>query len=339
MNTEKSPEQHSRRSSLKVFSLSPYVYTQLNRSSSKSLSGSPQTTANKARSLVIPLQKRVDVNKERRDVTGQESSQPGDGTIDNRPIQHTSGKQLAANLARKFSSSVPNLRPPLSKRLLETYLSLKMASNLPRISPETIKTIALPPPSKSKTVVFDLDETLVHRCESLSNAEVVLHVTLPTREVVAVGVNVRPYAINCLQALSQDWEVIVFTASQKCYADAVLDYLDPKKVLVAHRLYREHCLHFGSTAVKDLRLLPNRQLSSTVIIDNAAHSFAYQLDNGIPIRPWKNNPKDRELLKLAGFLRRLATVQDVRVELRRTFDLGHFCEDFQHAYRKGSDQS
>ena len=32
-----------------------------------------------------------------------------------------------------------------------------------------------------------------------------------------------------------------FTASHEAYADAVIDYLDPKKELVQHRLYRRHC--------------------------------------------------------------------------------------------------
>ena len=34
--------------------------------------------------------------------------------------------------------------------------------------------------------------------------------------------------------------------------------------------------------VKDLRII-NRRLSDMVLIDNAAYSYAFQLDNGIPI--------------------------------------------------------
>jgi len=330
---------HKRRASLKVFSLSSNIHAVPSRFPGKSLSGSPETTSNKAKSIVIPLQKRPEYIREREAAMGQESLRPIRAVEEVRPLLQTALKPIVASFTRNISTSVPVIRQSPSKRLLETYLSLKVASNLPRVDPNTSQTLRLPPPLKAKTVVFDLDETLIHRCEVISEAEVVLKVTLPSREVVSVGVNVRPYALNCLQTLSQDWEIIVFTASQRCYADAILDYLDPNSELIAHRLYREHCLHFGSTAVKDLRILPHRKLSNTIIIDNSAHSFAYQLDNGIPIRPWKNNPKDRELLKLAGYLHRLTKLNDVRVELRRTFDLGHFCEDFQQAYRKNSDQS
>jgi CTD small phosphatase-like protein 2 len=38
------------------------------------------------------------------------------------------------------------------------------------------------------------------------------------------------------------YEVVIFTASHSCYANVVVDYLDPKKEWVTHRLYRETCI-------------------------------------------------------------------------------------------------
>jgi CTD small phosphatase-like protein 2 len=38
--------------------------------------------------------------------------------------------------------------------------------------------------------------------------------------------------------LSKNFEVIVFTASHSCYANVVLDYLDPNNEYIEHRLYR-----------------------------------------------------------------------------------------------------
>lgn len=43
--------------------------------------------------------------------------------------------------------------------------------------------------------------------------------------------------------------------------------------------------------VKDLRVM-NRNLSDLVLIDNAAYSYAYQLDNGIPIIPYYEGKND-----------------------------------------------
>lgn len=98
--------------------------------------------------------------------------------------------------------------------------------------------------------------------------------------------NIRPYAIECLKKASKHFEVIVFTASKKCYADAVLDYLDPSHEYIHHRLYRNDCTFNEGVYIKDLRIFGDRKLQDMVIVDNALYSFAYQLDNGIPILTW-----------------------------------------------------
>jgi CTD small phosphatase-like protein 2 len=44
--------------------------------------------------------------------------------------------------------------------------------------------------------------------------------------------------------------------------------------------------------VKDLRILENRNLNEIVLVDNAAYSYFYQLENGIPIIPYYKGKKD-----------------------------------------------
>ena len=41
--------------------------------------------------------------------------------------------------------------------------------------------------------------------------------------------------------------------------------------------------------VKDLRVIRNRKPSDIILIDNAMHSFAFQVDNGIPIISWHDD--------------------------------------------------
>jgi CTD small phosphatase-like protein 2 len=123
--------------------------------------------------------------------------------------------------------------------------------------------------------VFDLDETLVHCSENLVAADIVLPITFPTGEEVRAGLNIRPFVLDCLTAASSMFEVAVFTASHQCYADTVLDYLDPNQTLIHHRLYRENCVMVDGIYMKDLRIFTNWDLPNIIIVDNAAYSFGY----------------------------------------------------------------
>ena len=65
--------------------------------------------------------------------------------------------------------------------------------------------------------------------------------------------------------MSELYEIIVFTASHSCYANVVLDYLDPKKEYVSHRFYREKCIQSESGVyIKDLRIFVDRGMHEIV---------------------------------------------------------------------------
>jgi CTD small phosphatase-like protein 2 len=99
-----------------------------------------------------------------------------------------------------------------------------------------------PPHAVTHTLILDLDETLIHCNENLSLPhDVTLKIKFPTGEKIDAGVNVRPFAIDLLRELSQKCEIIVFTASHECYANVVLDHLDPKREFISHRLFRSQC--------------------------------------------------------------------------------------------------
>jgi CTD small phosphatase-like protein 2 len=72
--------------------------------------------------------------------------------------------------------------------------------------------------------------------------------------------------------------------------------------------------------VKDLRVL-GRDLKDVVLVDNAAYSYAYQLDNGIPILPYYHGGHDFELKTLEKYINGFLLVSDVRTLNKTTFSL------------------
>ena len=68
-------------------------------------------------------------------------------------------------------------------------------------------------------------------------------------------------------------------------------------------------------------MIRNRSLSDVVLVDNSVYSFGYQVDNGIPIISFYNDPRDEELLHLAFYIQSLLECEDVREQNRIAFGL------------------
>ena len=175
-----------------------------------------------------------------------------------------------------------------------------------------------------KIALFDLDETLVHCIGEINSKENkkkkyqnVIEVILPSKKKVNIGINIRPYWKDALNLIKEKYHIIIFTASHQSYANAVLDFMDPKKEFTKYRLYRNHCVLTNLDGVKfyikDLSIFDKYyNLKDIVLIDNSVLSFAYHLDNGIPIVPYYDADEDGELGILAYYLLSIYNYDDLR---------------------------
>jgi Dullard-like phosphatase family protein len=167
-----------------------------------------------------------------------------------------------------------------------------------------------------KTLVLDLDETLTHT--NIKNTEG--HVTLSITHKTDISVNIRPFAQDLLKYASQDFEVIIFTASQSKYANTILNHLDPMNKYIHHRLYRDQCYLFNGYYLKDLRIL-GRDIRDIVFVDNSLISFALQIENGVPVTTWTEDLNDTQLKVLIDYLKIARNARDVRNLNKDIFDL------------------
>ena len=146
----------------------------------------------------------------------------------------------------------------------------------------------LPPEIETSTytLVLDLDETLVHFFYTPSGGTFLI----------------RPYCLQFLEEMGKIFEIVIFTAALKDYADSILDVLDPNKILINYRLYRHHTSLSGITFCKDLSKI-GRDLSRVLIVDNLADNFKLQPNNGIQIYTWIDDMKDTQLNDLGKMLK------------------------------------
>lgn len=175
-------------------------------------------------------------------------------------------------------------------------------------------------------MVFDLDETLVHcihNDKDITEADQFLDIQLPNGTITKAGFNIRPYWKEMMEEIKDDWEVVVFTASCKNYANTIVDYLDPDGTYFPHRFYRENCwLTKEGVYIKDLRIFHQWDLKDIILVDNAVYSFGFQLDNGIPIFPYIKGKDDKQLLYLKEYLKSIAG-KEIIPDLKKTFQMSN----------------
>ncbi|KAF2625619.1 hypothetical protein BU25DRAFT_460332 [Macroventuria anomochaeta] len=178
-----------------------------------------------------------------------------------------------------------------------------------------------------KTLILDLDETLIHSMAKGGRFQTGHMVEVKLQASVGAGgqiigpqvpilyyVHKRPFCDEFLKKISKWYNLIIFTASVQEYADPVIDWLEVERKYFAGRYYRQHCTFRNGAYIKDLAQV-EPDLSKVMILDNSPMSYIFHEDNAIPIEGWISDPTDYELLHLIPLLEGLQYVTDVRALL------------------------
>ncbi|PZD26611.1 FCP1, TFIIF-interacting CTD phosphatase, NLI-interacting factor, partial [Pyrenophora tritici-repentis] len=174
-----------------------------------------------------------------------------------------------------------------------------------------------------KTLIIDLDETLIHSIVNGGRFQTGHMVEVKLQASVGAGgqvigpqvpllyyVHKRPYCDDFLKKVSKWYNLIIFTASVQEYADPVIDWLEVERKYFAGRYYRQHCTVRNGAYIKDLAQV-EPDLSKVMILDNSPLSYGFHPDNAIPIEGWISDPTDHDLLHLIPLLEGLQYVTDI----------------------------
>ena len=171
--------------------------------------------------------------------------------------------------------------------------------------------------SGKKTLVLDLDETLVHSSTQKpfpNKRNIVIHLKIKNIPYT-IYVILRPFLQTFLKELSLYYDLYIFTASMGQYANTLINYIDKNKVII-QVLNRNNCRYIKGVFLKDLNIF-KKDFKDIIIIDNNPVSYSLNKNNGIPIRTWIDDPNDKELLKFIPILKLLSKVKDVRPFIKR----------------------
>lgn len=231
------------------------------------------------------------------DVTQRQKSRLADNAMapDSKPLTVDNIKSpMSASSANKLRyPHAPQPPRPLIPRRQPSY------SNLAQLTSHGHRRHTHAPQLQQKTLILDLDETLIHsiakggRMSSGHMVEVKLNSPVfspvtqaapgqPTPPPQFVGpqhpilyyVHKRPHCDEFLRKVCKWYKVVVFTASVQEYADPVIDWLEQEKKYFAGRYYRQHCTFRTGSYIKDLSSI-EPDLSKVIILDNSPVSYVF----------------------------------------------------------------
>lgn len=206
---------------------------------------------------------------------------------------------------RGISNNQCSLRQIKKKRISPNLSRSKLPRNFNWNEVEFYR----PPPEDpfKKTLILDLDETLVHSSDVPSNSNVEFFEI----EFSSMNVLKRPGLNIFLDFATANFDVFVFTFSESFHADPILDKILPK-LDQNHRLYRDSCLLKHGSIYKDIEMF-QRKFEKIIFVDDNLDTSLFYPQNSIHVTRWEGNPDDKVFVDfLQPILEKCIRADDIR---------------------------
>ncbi|EAR98796.2 NLI interacting factor-like phosphatase (macronuclear) [Tetrahymena thermophila SB210] len=152
-------------------------------------------------------------------------------------------------------------------------------------------------------LVLDLDETLIHCNEkSLNDDSSIITVQFQNQQK-NYYLHQRGYLQEFLEQCALNFNIYIYTASTRDYAEEVVKIIDPRSVI--KKVYdRSSCFYDGKQYLKSLKTL-GLDLNRTVMIDNNQACVSNNIENAFKIKDFFSDKNDRELQKFQNILNKM----------------------------------
>lgn len=256
--------------------------------SSESESDDSQSTAGR-HSRSQSLQPSDDSNNSRRSIRIKLTSEEAMRQRKHRKTQSAVARTKASEFGDDLSA---HLKSPMSPTNALTKYPKAPAPPRPLIPRRQPSYLNMEPTRKpQKTLILDLDETLIHSMSKggrMNNGHMVevrlnaaslglsgaSNASSMAQHPVLYWVNKRPYCDEFLRRVCKWYNLVIFTASVQEYADPVIDWLEAERKFFSARYYRQHCTYRQGAYIKDLSSV-EPDLSKVMILDNSPLSYLF----------------------------------------------------------------
>ena len=216
------------------------------------------------------------------------------------------------------------------------FRNIGISEKIEEIKKNLTMTYPICPLEKNKKLlILDLDETLAHSDldfslkDKIQKYDIILHFNSDEEKNIPIPLLIRPWTKEFLDYAVQEFDLVIFTASDKQYANEIIDFIEKDKKYFKMRLYRNHCLFIEpGLYIKDLRIFSDyKNIEDIIILDNSLFSFANQLNNGILITSFFSDLNDTFLENVKCYLEYIKIQKDIRLMNKESFRFEEIKED------------